>query len=551
MAGRLGLLLFLFPLVIVAASCTGDDPQPQTPSDACPGPGCPGDGGLDAGNGDSGSKAVLLALDPTDLAITQGATAKTKVDIQRLGGVTAPVHIEVTGLPSTILAGSLTLAPDQSTGDLVFSATPDAAQTKTPLALTVTARAESGESTTKDLKLTVRGAPGNLDVDFGNKGTIVQSFGTGNDVAKCVLFDAMGRLYVGGNTTNGGTVARYTDDGKLDTTYAAPNGYVVGPAMSLTEDCTMQPDGKVVFAGNYNGDLAVTRVNADGTPDTGFGSSGRAVQDFGGTERGTGIVVLADGTIVVTGFSTNGTPSEKFIAMRVSSAGVVGTTSALTNVQAHDQAFGAALAKNGDVLMVGMSGPSYLISDVTAVILQALAPSSLARDTANFGNGQGYILDGYYSTNQFYSGRAVVQSDGKVVVAGNGYGTSTMRVIRYGSAGAVDSSFATGGHASIAVGTASAGGTGLALQKDGKVVVVGYATSASAELSDFGVVRLGTDGQLDASFHGDGKLVVPVQPMTPDEAYAVGIQPDGKIVVAGQTLTGAGNFDWAIARIWP
>ncbi len=64
---------------------------------------------------------------------------------------------------------------------------------------------------------------------------------------------------------------------------------------------------------------------------------------------------------------------------------------------------------------------------------------------------------------------------------------------------------------------------------------------------DFGLVRLQTNGALDTSFDGDGKVLTDIGVGSSDYGRALAIQTDGKIVVAGWS-DAAGNNDFAVAR---
>ena len=104
---------------------------------------------------------------------------------------------------------------------------------------------------------------------------------------------------------------------------------------------------------------------------------------------------------------------------------------------------------------------------------------------------------------------AAVQSDGKIVVVGS-TGTSTSSTTndffaaRFNTTGTLDTSFGGGlGYTTVNVGTAGTGDVAyrVAIQTDGKIVLGGQANAG-----DFGLVRLNTDGTLDTSFDGDGKV---------------------------------------------
>src|SRR5687768_5565626 len=112
------------------------------------------------------------------------------------------------------------------------------------------------------------------------------------------------------------------------------------------------------------------------------------------------------------------------------------------------------------------------------------------------------------------------------------------------AAGSLDKTFGAGGIAVARVGTTCIGND-LAIQADGKIVVVGYTPWATGT-PDFAVARFNTNGALDTSFDGDGKVITPVGADL-DIAYAVAIQSDGKIVVAGGTRAGIRD-DFGVVR---
>ena len=169
-------------------------------------------------------------------------------------------------------------------------------------------------------------------------------------------------------------------------------------------------------------------------------------------------------------------------------------------------------------------------------------------DTA-FGTG-GQVTTDFDSTAD-YPHRVAIQSDGKIVVAGRSSQPSgyDIAVARYHSDGSLDNSFGTGGKLTTAVTPYDDSARGLALQVDGKIVVVGDSYQAGSSSQDFTAVRYHSDGSLDATF-GTGGMVTVDFGSSYDSAYGVSIQPDGKIVIAGisnQPIpTGS---DFAVARL--
>ena len=84
-------------------------------------------------------------------------------------------------------------------------------------------------------------------------------------------------------------------------------------------------------------------------------------------------------------------------------------------------------------------------------------------------------------------------------------------------------------------------------------VAAGYRMTSSSIYGDFVLRRYGTDGSFDTTFGTDGRVttVVGVGSGDHDGGHAVGIQPDGKIVVVGTTYGGALGRDLIVARYWP
>ena len=104
--------------------------------------------------------------------------------------------------------------------------------------------------------------------------------------------------------------------------------------------------------------------------------------------------------------------------------------------------------------------------------------------------------------------------------------------------GDLDPSFGSGGK----VVTSMSGGTdtflAVAVQPDGKIVAVGYGAGVATDTT---LVRYNTNGTLDTTFNGTGKVVSDFG-VNNDAATAVVIQPDGKIVIAGNAATGTDDF---------
>jgi uncharacterized delta-60 repeat protein len=138
-----------------------------------------------------------------------------------------------------------------------------------------------------------------------------------------------------------------------------------------------------------------------------------------------------------------------------------------------------------------------------------------------------------------------VQSDGRIVVAGSAYNGNDddFAVARYNPDGTPDTTFNGTGRVTTGIGGGADAGTCVALQSDGRIVVAGFSYNGTNK--DFAVVRYNSDGTLDTTFNGTGKVVTPLGGDSSGKSVAV--QSDGKIVVAGSAFNGT-DYDFALVR---
>ena len=135
-----------------------------------------------------------------------------------------------------------------------------------------------------------------------------------------------------------------------------------------------------------------------------------------------------------------------------------------------------------------------------------------------------------------------IQPDGRTIVAGTaGSGDhAAFALVRYNLDGQLDATFGGDGVVTTAIGGQQGMVKGMAVQSDGKIVVIGWRDTPWQVPHrglvgwDFVVARYNTDGSLDATF-GDGGIVITDIAGHDDYAQSVVIQGDGKILVAGAT----------------
>jgi uncharacterized delta-60 repeat protein len=163
----------------------------------------------------------------------------------------------------------------------------------------------------------------------------------------------------------------------------------------------------------------------------------------------------------------------------------------------------------------------------------------------SFGSG-GKVITTFSSSSNDGGNAVVIQSDGKIVVAGWSSIASNydFALVRYTINGNLDSTFGTAGKVTTAIGSASEVGNSAAIQSDGKIVVAGSSNDGTSV--NFALVRYTINGSLDSTFGNSGKVTTAI-----GNFYSVGnsmlIQTDGKVVVAGYYNNGS-NIDFALAR---
>ena len=142
----------------------------------------------------------------------------------------------------------------------------------------------------------------------------------------------------------------------------------------------------------------------------------------------------------------------------------------------------------------------------------------------------------------------LIQPDGGIVTAGRRAfnGGIDFALTRHDANGNLDTGFGTGGIVTTDLGTPTDEAFDMAAHPDGGFVVVGR-TDATGSNRDFGVVRYKADGNPDTGFGGDGIVTTDFAGQA-DQANAVAVQPDGKIVVAGLATTGGSTPPTATSR---
>jgi len=365
-----------------------------------------------------------------------------------------------------------------------------------------------------------------------------------------------GKLVVVGMATINGqgdfALARYYSNGSLDTTFGT-NGKVTtdfGGIYESGRSLALQQDGKVVVAGSsvislFN-DFVLARYDANGTLDASFGAGGKVITDFGVSADVSSLAMQPDGKILVSG-DANVNGGYGFALVRYNANGTLDASfgnggKVFTDFGVQQQ--GYSYAQNGAMALqqdgkIVLAGVAYMGTGRDFALARYNSDGTL--DTS-FGSG-GKVLTDFSRDDSAFA--VALQPDGKIVIAGmtdvdRGYGFA---LVRYNGNGTLDTSFGTGGKVTTAFGVAQQGFSSarvgsLVIQPDGKIVAAGEAYLGA----DFhsAMARYNSNGTLDATF-GSGGTLTPAfnTPWGTDALGALVLQPDGKIDAA---VSGFGDF---------
>lgn len=397
------------------------------------------------------------------------------------------------------------------------------------------------------------GTGGALDVSFGSGGIVTTDLG-GSERAVSLAIQPDGKIVVLALGNTGPVILRYLADGNLDTFFGAGGSTILPHNLWYPVDIRLQSAGKIVVAFGSeripsNWDFGVTRLNADGSIDGGFGSSGTTITSVGGSYDSfpASMVIQADDKVLIGGDAyRNGTGGGDFAVVRYTQDGHLDLSFNGSGMfrcalgGKYDAVQSLALQPDGKIVAAGYSGQGHMAWD-TSLANNDFAVLRLSPDgvlDATFGR-QGFAIrpiDSSYNEKAF---SVAVAPNGTLLLAGNSefsqYVPSRIAVTRLSGSGA---SQALRSVFPVLLSGEACGNASVRFQPDGKFLL---ATSSPVKLR-----RFSWSGAPDASFDA-GVLAA-----NPCHTYYSGrifeIQADGRIVVIGGT-TNQGGSDIKLMRL--
>ncbi len=272
-------------------------------------------------------------------------------------------------------------------------------------------------------------ADGTIDNTFGINGKVITDFFNSQDHARSVVIQNDGKILAAGTTADPQlhslmAIARYNSDGTLDPSFS--NDGKLSIDFGMSSSCTSMkqlPDGKFLLSGfvaitNSLSNIALVRVNEDGTVDETFGDQGLKIISTNYSLSGESMVINEEGKIIIAGYAVIPPPYYDFAVLRLLPDGE------------------PDLSFSGDGI-----------------------------ETTAFGE----FMD--------YGHSVVLQQDGKIIVGGSSSASglqNDMALARYDINGVLDDTFGTAGKLVVPVSTGYESIYSMRMLEDGKLVAAGF-----------------------------------------------------------------------------
>lgn len=385
------------------------------------------------------------------------------------------------------------------------------------------------------------------DPSFGGTGfALIDEPGAKNEQLHDVVLLPDGKILGAGSrgSSSGFLLVRANPDGSVDNGFGSAGVRVEldtnapGSPRGLS-DIELTPDGKIVASGlTRNATLAngfgIARFLADGAPDPGFGTGGRVSLDVPTSGEAIAVALAPGGEVVATGRSVSGEAP----VGRVTAAGEPDGSFGLGGLRYLDPSTGT---DQGRAIHAFADG-SLLIGGNSGDGAFLAKLDVNGEPVAGFGTAGVAVHDlGTAASESGTIHDLHVLADGRILAAGSASsapgGVTLLFVARFTPSGDLDPGFASGGVFRADPTGEADEANAMAVLPDGRILVAGTRDSDPTKSGDTWLLRLTADGQPDPSFGPGGELIASASAGS-DAASGLALQPDGRAVVAGNSFGG-------------
>ena len=382
---------------------------------------------------------------------------------------------------------------------------------------------------------------GQIDPSFGDGGyKIFDIPGVSLDFAESLVLKG-DKILQGGYCNNPpGSIfclVQYDISGNVDSSFGS-GGYVTFDIPGSTDEnntsLALQGD-KIIQSGqcnNFSPIFCLVRYKADGSLDTSFNSPlGYRIYDIPSSSNdiALALAIQTNGYILQGGICTGG--GTFFCLTRYNPNGDGIDFSFIPNIIPEDFDYAFALALQGNkILQGGYCKNTGATEPRRFCVMRYNSDGSIDN---GFGSG-GYVLYDIPVSDNDAANSLIVQSDGKILQGGTCYiFTNQFCIVRYNADGSVDSTFGTNGYMFFDIPLPlNEQAIAIALQTNGKILQAG--TCMISGKNQFCIVRYNVDGSIDSTFGTNGYFIYQVPGTTSNTlGRSIVIQSDGKILLGG------------------
>ncbi len=350
----------------------------------------------------------------------------------------------------------------------------------------------------------------------------------------------------------------FAQPGVLDITFGN-KGKVITPIPDSSHitsspwSMIIQPDGKILTAGatkiGTRTPIVLVRYTANGSLDNSFGTQGVVYADdsippgYSATHPEAAIALQTDGKIlctrmigdfVVHRFNANGTPDNTFGRNSVVQTNLYGDSANPFFTNSFDQSSTVKVRANGKIVVGGNNyGQQFNIPNTVGIFV-AQYNTNGTLDSSFGSNGLGFYPTYDIANERFHAQGMEIQPDGKILLAGTYLDSTlgaTFAVLRFNANGTIDNTFGNGGMFYTAVSNNNLC-YAMSLQPDGKIILAGQVSNNTTYKFHIGLLRLSSSGTFDTGFGIGGKVITSFGNFD-DMAQTMQLQADGKIIVGG------------------
>jgi uncharacterized delta-60 repeat protein len=375
---------------------------------------------------------------------------------------------------------------------------------------------------------------------FGGNGIVTAQLGFDFTKINAITLQSDGKIIVGGTVRSGGSrlflIARYTDTGDLDTTFAG-DGTVTVNINSVDDEVTaiaLDETNGDIYAGGFSTKsgkkiFALACLTSDGSLKSSFGTSGIVTTDKTPFDSVITSLVVDDSKITAAGYT--GENDFQVVLSRYLKSGSPdisfgpGTGFLTTSIDADAESVNIQLFGAGKLYL-----SSFKVSDnKKTFFLTALNGDGTIDNTFGY---SGSISLGFSNSDAVPYAMCLQPPDNSIILAGYSdcSNNNNFALARFSSEGIPDSSFGYTGMITVPLSVQKNYSSVIRVQPDGKIISAGYSDS------QFTLFRYDRDGFLDSNFGDAGKVILKFSDKI-NKLQDIFIQEDGKILVCGKVTS--------------